>query len=397
MEENEEISESKFLLNLPDEKNEKCISDSTFIFEGINYNFFEPDEEDQIIFEDIIKGDIKINIEKENKQMNKIEKSFKKAEISFTKHYKDKNKNIYNTLKFKEESLSKKLEKFFLIAYKIISEKNYDEKEENDQNIKETKHLLNLINEILLEYNNENCKISFIYSENNNVFNDTGLTLNFKIIHKISKFSGLVNIKIIFKVELKMFISSGDAQINISKYLINYESYKDFINNKDINGNKNNDKEIIMKPNFKCFLINNILGNYSITYCTCCDCMNCKNRNEPKPFDNLLNYLKKKNNIKDEIYLTELWYGKFNRYRNESNYKCSFCKDFYQKKLNIVKLFCNPDKDPEHSCIFWICRDCYNKKRENNFNELCPNCKKFEINFTHLRRIFRYYNLRNKQ
>lgn len=396
------IAELNIDFNPDEEQKKNSMLDNSIILEinDDDLKDFKCEEEDLEIFENILNGDIKKKIKKENDKMNKIEKSFKKANISFVKQSKNKKAIVSSKLKFKEESLSKKLVKFFLSVYQIISKENYDKDEENDENIKEKNHLLNIINEILLEYENNNCKFSFIYSENNNTLNDNSLTLNLKVIHEIVKFNGLVNIKIIFKVELKMFISSGDTQINIARYLINYENYNDKNNSEDIKFSKHNDKEIIMKPNFKCFLINNILGNYGITYCTCGDCMKCMNRKEPKPFDKLLNYLKKKNEIESQIPFTRLWFGKYNKYRNESNYKCSFCKEFYEKKLNIVKLFCNPDFDPDHSCIFWICKDCYfNKKKNNmdNMEELCPNCGKFYINFTQLYRIFRYYKWRKHQ
>ena len=72
-----------------------------------------------------------------------------------------------------------------------------------------------------------------------------------------------------------------------------------------------------MNPNITILLINNNLGNYSVTYCTCGDCMNCKNRKEKKPFDDILFYLKKKNKINEKLQYTQLFYGKLNRYRNK--------------------------------------------------------------------------------
>ena len=173
-----------------------------------------------------------------------------------------------------------------------------------------------------------------------------------------------------------MSIRSGNVKLNISKFIINYQDKA---------------QEIIMNPNFGCLLINNKLGNYSITYCECGNCMNCKNKEEPKPFDDILYYLRKKNKIEEKIDFTGLWFGKFNRYRNESGYKCSFCRDFFSKKLNIVKLFCNPDFDSDHTCQFWICRDCFKAKRKENIHEICPNCGKFTITFSQLNSIYRYY------
>ena len=343
-------------------------------------SFFKFDKDDKDIIELIFEGGAEKyleNLENEINNLTKIEKSIENNDISYISPFKIKNTNEIASypLKFDEKKLSKKLKNFFLSAYQLISEKYYNE-DKIDKNLKDNKNLLNLINKILLEYNNDNCEFSFLYSEENNRLYPNFFELHLKVIHKIKDFHGLITIKILFKIELKMFITSGNAEINILKYLICYGD---------------SDKEIMRKPDFICFLINNTLGNYSITYCSCGDCMNCKNRNKPKPFDKLLIYLKKENNIRDNIFYTQLWYGKYNKYRNESNYKCSFCKEFYKKKLNIVKLFCNPDLDPDHSCLFWICRDCYYNKCKIKLNELCPNCKKFTINFTQTMRIFKYY------
>ena len=74
-----------------------------------------------------------------------------------------------------------------------------------------------------------------------------------------------------------------------------------------------------------------------------------------------------------------------------------FCKEFYQKKLNIAKLYFNHDIDPDHSCQFWICRDCIKIKRLSKINELCPNCGKFLITFSKINRIFRYYKWKTKK
>ena len=140
-------------------------------------------------------------------------------------------------------------------------------------------------------------------------FNDRYFTLNVYVLHKISKFNDLLKLTIIFKVKIEMAVRSGNVNLSFTKCSIDY-----------------NDKaqEVIINPNLNCLLINN-------TYCTCGDCMKCRNRKEPKPFDDILYYLKKKNKIPNQIQFTGLWFGKYNRYRNESGYKCSFCTDFYKK------------------------------------------------------------------
>ena len=344
-------------------------------------DFEMDDDEDDVILFGILQNDIKKNLEKENKKISKNEQSFKFNNNSFVI------KKKFNTLKleFDEEALCEKLTEFLLNAYKIISEKNYNLIEDEDINeiSKEKKNLLNLIDEIILENKNKNCTITFVLSEKDNIINEREFELNFYALHKIMKCSDLLTIKIIFKIKLKMSIRSGNVFMLIPKSSINY----------------NKEQKLIIKANFNCSLNNNILGNYGTTYCTCGDCMKCSNRKKQKPFDDLLDYLKTTNHIINRRDFTGLWYWKFNRYRNESGYKCSFCKEFYQKKLNIVRLLCNSDIDPDHSCQFWICLDCYEKRLKNN-NELCPNCGKFIISFSKLRSLFRYHkwkkNMKNK-
>ena len=366
--------------NIEEIKKENLLNQSInldFSKEDINIEYFDMhDKEDSEIFSKILGNDINKDIEKENKELKEFEK-IKKPTISLVSQNENNKKKtkISNKLNFSEHKLSKKLITFLLSAYKIISDKNYKVEEEVlIESSKEIKYLLNLIDEILLENANNNCKMSIVIGKKENSFNDMQFLLNIYALHKIVKFNGLLNITIVFKIKIEMAIRSGDVKMLISKYSIDYENKK---------------QEIIIEPNFYCLLINNNLGYYSITYCTCGDCMKCKNRDKPKPFDDLLNYLKEKNKIPNKVDFTVLWFGKYNKYRNESGYKCSFCKEFYIKKLNIVKLFCNPNYDPDHSCQFWICRDCYKKENKNEI--LCPNCKKFKISFKKIYRIYRYY------
>ena len=215
------------------------------------------------------------------------------------------------------------------------------------------------------------------------IMNELFFNIYLYIIHKISKCHGLLNLKIKFKIVLKIAVRSRNVELLISKCYLNYQD---------------NTQKVKMKPNITFILINNKLGNYSVTYCTCKRCMNCKNREEIKPFDDLLSYLKKKNKIDKELQFTQMYYGKYNKYRNQSGYKCSFCNDFYNKQSNIVKLFCNPDYDSDHTCQFWTCGDCYKTKIKGNDKiEKCPNCGKFLVNFSKLIRIFTYLRWKKKQ
>ena len=344
--------------------------------EGDDNNDNDNDEELIKLFDDIS------SIDKENKNISKLEKDLNKKELKA----KPKKKIISQKLKFEEEELDPLLIQFFLNAYKIINNKYFDikeEEEDDDDKKKERNYMLKLIEQIILENNNNNCVMSIKYNkEEENNFNERDLNINLYIKQKISKCHGLLNLKITFKVALKIAIRSGNVDLLISKCYLNYQ---------------NNTQKIKMNPNIAILLINNNLGNYSVTYCTCGDCMNCKNRKEKKPFDDLLFYLKKKNKIKEDLLYTQLFYGKFNRYRNESGYKCSFCKDFYNRKSNIVKLFCNPDYDSDHTCQFWTCRQCYLNNKSKKKDELCPNCGKFLINFSKLIRIYVYLRWKRNQ
>ena len=274
--------------------------------------------------------------------------------------------------------MKKILRKFFSKVYNIIHEENYDriikENEEENDNEKEIIYFKKLIKRIIHEKNKDNCKLSFkMLDESGSIYSNYFLLNNLDVIHEIEKFNGLLHLKIIFNLDIKIYIRSGNSIITFSDITLDYE-----------NGNQ----EIKINLNLTCNLINNNLGNYSKTYCTCGSCINCKNRLNPFPFDDLLNYLREKNNIKYNPEYSQLWFGKYNSYRNVTNYKCSYCTDFSAKKLNIVKLYCIDDED--HSCIIWVCLNCYKKKRGERKDEICPNCKKFIINFSCLKSIFRH-------
>ena len=346
----------------------------------LNFSVIQNEEDDKDNDEDLIKlFDNILNIEKENKNISKFEKALEEQKTN------PQTKKIFESkkLKFKEEKLNPLLIDFFLRAYKIINNKYFDIKEEVDDKDKkkEQNYILKLIEQIILEKNSGNCDMSVKYSKDEEGnFTNRIINIYLYIKHKISKCHDLLNIKITFKVALKIAIRSGNVELLISKCYLNYE---------------NNTQKIKMNPNITILLINNNLGNYSVTYCTCGNCMNCKNRKEKKPFDDLLSYLKKKNKIEEKPQYTQLFYGKFNRYRNESGYKCSFCKDFYNRKSNIVKLFCSPDDDSDHTCQFWTCKQCYFENKKNKKIEECPNCGKFLINFSKVVRILEY--LRSKK
>ena len=367
----EELNEITFS---PENKKLNITQDTINLDFNESFDGFKIDDEEDIkVLVKMLDTTNKKDIENENKNMSKLEKTFMEKIPK-----KVKNKVPSTKLTFDEDILSPKLIDFFMRAYNIISEKNYDQIDNYDEedNKKEINYLLNLIDQIILEDKNNNCKMSIVYCKNKEKsFNNRYFTFNVYVLHKILKFNDLLNLTIIFKVKIEMAVRSGNVNLSFTKCSIDY-----------------NDKaqEVIINPNLNCLLINNNLGNYSITYCTCGDCMKCRNRKEPKPFDDVLYYLKKENGIKTQIYTSLLWFGKFNKYRNESGYKCSFCTDFYRKKLNIVKLFCNGDFDSDHTCQFWICRDCYWEKSKKRTDEICPNCGKFFINFSKLYRMFRY-------
>ena len=106
-------------------------------------------------------------------------------------------------------------------------------------------------------------------------------------------------------------------------------------------------------------------------------------------------YLQKRNKINPALELTYLYFKGCNSYKNDSNYKCSFCKDFYAKKSNIVRLFCNKEIDPEHTCQFWICGNCYYNNLRYKDVEKCPNCGKFKVNFSNLKSFTKWKNMQN--
>ena len=309
--------------------------------------------------------------------MNPISSSFIKLKKSSEKNIKIKN----------SDKLIEKLETFLFQAYKLICEDNENdliEKEKIKDNIENNnKDELNFINIIqkLIENGKENFKMNLSIKDgeiNENYFNIILLQK-----HEINMCNNLLNIKIKIKLEIKMALTSGNVEINFHYSKINY--------------NKKSQK-IKLKPNLKCLIINSIIGKKGATYCSCGNvqkCIQCKNRGNC-PFDDLLHYLQKDNNIKEDLKLTILYFRGCNSYKNNSNYKCSFCAEFFMKKSNIVRLFCNKEIDPDHTCQFWICKDCYEKKSKYSIIDECPNCKKFKINFKNLKSFYKWKNMQNQ-
>ena len=243
---------------------------------------------------------------------------------SFIKLKKSSEKNI----KIKNsDKLIEKLETFLFQAYKLICEDNENdliEKEKIKDNIENNnKDELNFINIIqkLIENENENFKMNLSIKDgeiNENYFN---IILFEK--HEINMCNDLLNMKIKIKLEIKMTLTSGNVEINFHYSKINY--------------NKKSQK-IKLKPNLKCLIINSIIGKKGATYCSCGNvqkCIQCKNRGNC-PFDDLLHYLKKDYNIKEDLKLTILYFRGCNSYKNNSNYKCSFCDEFFNKYCKII-------------------------------------------------------------
>ena len=278
-----------------------------------------------------------------------------------------------------------KLKHFLLQAYKIICEDNeqneliYKEIIDEDNDNNDEMKFLNILNQFI-KNEKENYEMEISFKDKKVSFNENFFIINLKEKHKINMCNDLLKIKIKIKLEIQMAISNGNSQIIFHYMEIKY------------NGDK---PKLKLKPNFKYIIINSFIGKRGITYCNCDHCERCKYRYK-FPFDDLLFYLRIENKIKNDLKFTDLYFKGYNSYKNDSNYKCSFCKDFYAKKLNIVRLFCinerDPNINPEHTCQFWICKECYFKKYQNRNDEECPNCHKFMINFTILKSYKKWKN-----
>ena len=293
-----------------------------------------------------------------------------------------------------DEKLIKKLKKFLKRAYNLICSHNKDneliekekiENDSDDEDKKDKDNEIKFINIIKKLFEKEEVEMEISIKNHKCKFNENYFIINLYEKHEVNMCNDLLKMKIKIKLEIKMSVRSGNVEMSFYYMNIDY-----------------NDKtqKIKLLPNLKCKIINSEIGKRGITYCSTCDlnmkesekCEKCRYRYK-FPFDDLLSYLRRQNNISEELKFTYLYFKGANSYKNDSNYKCSFCTDFYAKKANIVRLFCNKEKDPEHTCQFWICRNCFYKKfKYCNSDEVCPNCKKFKINFRNLKSYNKYKN-----
>ena len=289
-----------------------------------------------------------------------------------------------------DEELIKKLKTFLKRAYNLIcahdkdnelieKEKIEEDSDNEDNNGKDDE--IKFINIIQKLFEKKEVKMEISLKSNKSKFNENYFIINLYEKHELNMCNDLLKMKIKIKLEIKMSVRSGNVEMSFYYLKIDY-------NNKT--------QKIKLFPNLKCKIINSEIGKRGITYCSTCElnmkesekCEKCRYRYN-FPFDDLLLYLRKKNNIGEDLKITYLYFKGANSYKNDSNYKCSFCLDFYVKKANIVRLFCNKEIDPEHTCQFWICKYCFhNKLKYSNIYEICPNCKKFRISF----RILKSYN-----
>ena len=275
-----------------------------------------------------------------------------------------------------DKKLLENLKTFLLRAYKLICEHSEEneliEKEKievnDDRDKKDEINFINILKKFI-ENEKENYEMEISIKEEKSKFNENYFDINLYENHEIYMCNDLLKMKIKIKLEIIMATRSGNVEINFYYMNIDY-------NNKA--------QTIKLKPNLKCKIINSIIGKRGITYCTCGECEKCLNRYN-FPFDDLLYYLRKQNKIKEGLKLTYLYFKGCNSYKNDSNYKCSFCKDFYVKKANIARLFCNKEIDPDHACQFWVCKNCCTKKYMYSDIEVCPNCKKFKVDFRKLK------------
>jgi hypothetical protein len=310
---------------------------------------------------------------------------------------KDKNENIISKFKDVKKNSDKKLNwdddfeekvKIFLLrAYKLICADNEqnelidkDSLDENSDNNDE-ENFVNILKKFI-ENEKENYEMNISIKNEKCTFNEKYFNINLYDIHKVHMCNDLLKMKIKIKLEIIMSKINGNVEIKFH-YMKIYYNHKN--------------QTLELKPNLKCRIINNILGKKGITYCTCGNCFRCEQKKIKYnfPFDDLLFYLQKRNKINPALELTYLYFKGCNSYKNDSNYKCSFCVDFYAKKSNIVRLFCNKEIDPEHTCQFWICRNCFYQKFHYGTDEICPNCKKFKVNFSKLKSYYNWKMMKN--
>ena len=344
----------------------------------------------EIVYDPNINNDDKEDYGDFKELINLFEQKTQKKSKSKEKNYScfiNKNEISTKSLNFGDkDKFKKKLEQFLLRAYKLICEDNEQneliDKEEIDDNRDNNDEIkfLNILNKCIKNEKEHN-KMEISLRDKKCYFNENYFIIKLKERHEINMCNDLLKINIKIKLEVKILISNGNSQISFHYMEIKY------------NGDKT---KLKLKPNLKCTIINSFIGKRGITFCTCNNCERCRNR-ENFPFDDLLKFLKEKNKISNNLKFTYLYFKGYNSYKNDSNYKCSFCKDFYINKSNIIRLFCNHKIDPEHTCQFWICRDCYFRNLKYGTKEVCPNCNKFIVNFSILKSYYKWKNIWKKE
>lgn len=408
-------------------------------------------------------------MEDKNIKKNKINQKTSNIESS-NNTFKTLISNMNNNKSFhisenkeKIEIDQKIFENFVKSIYEQIVNDKYIEKEfdeTKDYYLLTKEELLRLINEVYKEMSNNTNFLTNIELLNKNIFNlKTDFSFTLKVFHKIQKYNKLLNIYLLFELNIEMVKINGNCLVSFNKIVIEYQNnetsealYKLKLFTSDISSKNNNTMIIKQKKEdsnnknkslsnndqssfeesiskdvtnydncasistveekFEILLINSELGKKSLIFCGCNNegCTRCdsykKNKERKGPFDEVLSYIKDQLKMEknEEIHYTPLWFGKTNSYDNNSGYRCSFCKDFYQKRLNITKLYCNNrpefqknyEIDKDHLCNFYICKECYERKKRKG-EEICPNCKRYYVNFGRLKSTYLLYKtLRNK-
>ena len=393
------------------EKDNSSDSDDIYINEEIQKDLLNRNFISKEMFNKLF-SDSNINDENENKNYNN---SFNNN-ILMKSLEKNMNKNIESILN--DKTFKEKYKNFICNIFNEIKKKNfkiiknsYNNTSINNNNLKNIiKKLLYIVNLIIKKKFSPHSKndIEIKIIKNNYDVNDNNIHNYYYFISTNIRYNIKSNIEtkknlllVTVKFELKIFISvrSGDTQIIFDKIIFIYE---------DINKEKIK-IDIIKKYNFKegnliFHLYNNILGINGLCYCIC-NCSYCNYCEERKnyeninksifPFDDFILYLNNVNNIYKEKDETYIYYKNkpFNIW-NDNGYKCSFCKTFkHNKKNKLWKYIFNNEFDPDHSCYFFICNDCVFNNKELNEDKkiLCPNCKKFFINFYNAEKIIDYY------
>ena len=300
-----------------------------------------------------------------------------------------------------DEHLNEKLNDFIFNIFNEINKQNYKLITNSNNNIPIKKNVKNFLikkllpiikiiieNKISPEINND--KILLIKnkekSEEENKFNNNYYYIPINLIYKIIRCNNLLAINVRFKLRILISFRSGDAQIIFKKIYFYYKNINNELLKIDLN-----EKFKIEKNDLIFHIYNNILGIFGLCFCVCenSNCNYCVTKKQNKKnffiFDNFIKYLNKLNNIYYHRDFTPIYYKpKPNSIYNNCNYKCSFCKTFKKYSDNkLWKYIFHNKNDPDHSCYFFICDDCYenNEKIINDVDIPCPNCKKFKTNF----------------